>query len=507
MMRACATVLVLSLLAAPALEATDGAERQRPVGEQPNIVILFADDLGYGDLGSYGHPYIRTPNLDALAAEGQRWTDFYVAAPVCSPSRGALLTGKLPNRTGLYGRQIGVFFPNAKGGMPHGERTLAEALKEVGYATAIIGKWHLGDAPEYLPTRHGFDYWYGLPYSNDMDWADGRNFDELIAMRLAGQGDELARISGSRRGLYRAPKNEYWNVPLLRSQQRGQAHVDEIVEQPVQQSEITKRHTEEALAFIERAKDRPFFLYVPYSMPHTPIFRSEAFAGRSLGGRYGDVIEELDWSVGAIAAKLRSLGLAENTLLLFTSDNGPWLTMDQHGGTAGLLRHGKGTTFEGGMRVPAVFSWPGTLQPGVISDMGSTLDVYVTALALAGAEATPGTDGHDITGTLTAGTPSPRTELAYYRQGELRAYRHGAFKLHLISEGAYRQPPVRTVHEPPLLYHLTDDPAEQFDVAAEHPEVVADILSRIERHRRGLDTKPPLFDLRLGELGSAQPNR
>ena len=484
----------------------EGQAANRPVDEQPNIVILFADDLGYGDLGSYGHPYIRTPNLDALAAQGQRWTDFYVAAPVCSPSRGALLTGKLPNRTGLYGRQIGVFFPNAKGGMPHEERTLAEALKEVGYATAIIGKWHLGDATEFLPTRHGFDYWYGLPYSNDMDWADGRNFDELIAMRLNGQGEELARISRARQALYRDPKNEYWNVPLMRSRREGDSYKDEVIEQPVVQTEITRQHTEEALAFIERSRDRPFLLYVPYNMPHTPIFRSDAFAGQSLGGRYGDVIEELDWSVGAIAAKLEELGIAENTLLLFTSDNGPWLTMHQHGGSAGLLRHGKGTTFEGGMRVPAVFWWPGSLEPGVVSDMGSTLDVYVTALALAGAKPTSGTDGHDLTATLTEGAPSPRTELAYYRQGELRAYRQGAFKLHLVSQGAYGQPPERMVHEPPVLYHLADDPAEQFDVADRHPEVVADILEQVEQHKAGMDEKPPLFDLRLMEArGSNAP--
>lgn len=465
--------------------------------EKPNIVILFADDLGYGDLGSYGHPYIRTPNLDRLGRQGQRWTDFYMAAPVCSPSRGALLTGKLPNRTGLYGRQIGVFFPNAEAGIPSEERTLAEALGEQGYTAAIIGKWHLGDSPEALPTRHGFDYWYGLPYSNDMDWADGMNFDELMAMRLAGRGDELAQVIAARRQLYRNPKVEYWNVPLMRSIKNGNGFSDEVVERPARQSTLTKRYTEEAIAFIEQNGDRPFLLYLPYSMPHTPIFRSEAFAGRSLAGRYGDVIEELDWSAGAIVDKLESLGIAGNTLVLFTSDNGPWLTMNQHSGTAGLLRHGKGTTFEGGMRVPAIFSWPGHLQPGVVSGMGSAMDVYTTALVLAGAEPTPGADGLDLSHTLLAGAPSPRQSLAYYRQGELRAFRHGSFKLHLITEGAYGQPPVRTVHEHPLLYNLANDPAEKFDVADQYPDVVADMLERIEAHREGMTEQPPLFDLPL----------
>jgi len=479
-------MLILLLCAmATSLHAAD-----RP----PNIVILFADDLGYGDLGSYGHPYIRTPNLDALAAAGQRWTDFYMAAPVCSPSRGALLTGKLPNRTGLYGRQIGVFFPNAKSGIPHEERTLAEALAEVGYTSAIVGKWHLGDAPEYLPTRQGFDYWYGIPYSNDMDWADGRNFDELIAMRLAGRGEELQKVYGARAALYADPEVEHWNVPVWRSVRTDSGYEDTLVERPAQQTELTRRYTEEAVGFIDRNRDRPFFLYVPYSMPHTPIFRSAAFAGRSLGGRYGDVIEEIDWSVGTIVARLAELGLAEDTLVLFTSDNGPWLTMNQHSGSAGLLRHGKGTTFEGGMRVPAVFSWQGKLKPGVISDIGAALDVYVTALALAGAAPTRGTDGYDLTATLREGAPSPRTEMPYYRQGELRAYRRGEFKLHLITEGAYGQPPERTVQDRPVLYRLSDDPGEQFDVADQHPDVVAEILTAIEAHRENMTEAPPLFD-------------
>ncbi len=480
--------MILLCSAAAGLQAAD---------RSPNIVILFADDLGYGDLSSYGHPLIRTPNLDALGAAGQRWTDFYMAASVCSPSRGALLTGRLPNRTGLYGRRIGVFFPDAQTGMPQEERTLAEALGEVGYRSAIIGKWHLGDAPEYLPTRHGFHYWYGIPYSNDMDWADGRNFDELIAMRLAGQGEELEKVYEARQALYADPRIEYWNVPIWRSVRTETGYNNTLVERPARQTELTRRYTEEAIGFIERNRTRPFFLYVPYSMPHTPLFRSEAFAGRSPGGRYGDVIEEIDWSVGAIVRRLQSLGLADDTLVLFTSDNGPWLTMNEHSGSAGPLRHGKGTTFEGGMRVPAVFSWPGRLKPGVVSDIGSALDVFVTALALAGADPTGVTDGFDLSATLLEGAPSPRTEMPYYRQGELRAYRQGEYKLHLITEGAYGQPPERTEHEPPLLYRLSDDPGENVEVSAQNPEVVAGILSAIERHRANLTERPPLFDARL----------
>ncbi len=471
------------------------------VPAKPNIVILFADDLGYGDLGSYGHPYIRTPNLDALAEEGQRWTDFYVASPVCSPSRGALLTGRLPNRTGLYGRRIGVLFPGETGGMPAEEWTLAEALQEQGYTTAIIGKWHLGDAPDHYPTRHGFDYWYGVPYSNDMDWTGEPGFDEVLAMSVQGRADELDELSAGHLQKYFDPRNDYWNVPIIRSQRSGEEFTDAVIERPAQQAELTRRYTEEAMAFMERNQERRFLLYVPYSMPHTPLFWSEAFAGRSLGGRYGDVIEELDWSVGQIVAKLRALNLQGDTLVLFSSDNGPWLYMDQHGGSAGPLKNGKGTTFEGGMRVPAVFWWPGRIQPGVVSGIGSALDVFVTALELAGADGPAVTDGLDISPTLLKGASSPRDTLAYYHQGELRAYRMGRFKLHLVTEGAYGLPPERTEHEKPLLFDLQTDPGERFDIAAQHPEVVAKMLRAINAHRAALEEKPPLFDRRLVQWG------
>jgi len=470
--------------------------------DKPNIIILFADDLGYGDLGSYGHPYIRTPNLDDLASEGQRWTDFYVAAPVCSPSRGALLTGKLPNRTGLYGRQINVLFPNDTTGIPEKELTLAEALKQQGYATGMFGKWHLGDALDTYPTRHGFDYWFGLPYSNDMDWAGVANFDELMGLMAQGKMEELQQEIADRQKKYFAPEIEYWHVPLIRSEVRESGYDDQVIERPADQRTLTRRYTEEAIEFIESNRDQPFLVYLPYSMPHTPLFRSNAFVNRSLAGRYGDGIEEIDWSVGAVVDKLKALNLDDNTLIVFTSDNGPWLTMYQHGGSAGLLNHGKGTTFEGGMRVPAVFWWPGSIAPGDISEIGSTMDIYATALALAGAPPPPGVDGMDLRETLTGQAPSPRKTVAYYRGGELRAFRKGDYKLHLITEGAYRQPPERTVHEQPVLHHLASDPAEKFDVSSSHPDIVADILAEIERHKAGLVEQPPLFDQRLERAAS-----
>lgn len=488
----------LTALVALLVAYTSQLQADEPV--KPNIIILFADDLGYGDLASYGHPYNRTPNLDELAAQGQRWTDFYVAAPVCSPSRGALLTGKLPIRSGLYGRQINVMFPGDTVGIPSSELTLAEALQAQGYATGIVGKWHLGDAKSAYPTRHGFDYWYGLPYSNDMEWVGEMSFDEMLELVAQGKTEHLQKSLADRMAKYLDPRIEYWNVPLIRSEKRAEGFIDKEIERPVDQRTLTQRYTAEALKFIERNQQQPFLLYLPYSMPHTPIFRSDAFVDRSLGGRYGDVIEELDWSVGQIVSRLEALELDHNTLVVFSSDNGPWLAMRQHAGTAGLLRGGKGTTFEGGMRVPAIFWWPGTIEPGVRSDIGSTMDIYATALSLAGV-ASP-SDGYDLSDTLRSRAPGSRNTLAYYRGGELYALRKGSYKLHLITEGAYQAPPKKTVHDDPVLYHLGSDPAEHYDISTQMPGVVKDLMQAVDQHRAAMKEQPPLFDRRLQSVMS-----
>ena len=468
-----------------------------PAATQPNVIVLFADDLGYGDLGSFGHPYNRTPNIDGLAAQGQRWTDFYVAAPVCSPSRGALMTGKLPVRTGLYGKNIAVYFPDEPGGMPASEVTLPEVLQKVGYRTGMFGKWHLGDAKHAWPTRHGFDEWLGLPYSNDMDWVNEPGIDELVAMRAQGKLAEVAASLANRAPKYADPKPEYWAPPLFKSLATADGYVDEELERPAEQSSLTRRYTEAAVDFMQRADGQPFFVYLPYAMPHTPLFRSAEFVGKSLGGRYGDVIEEIDWSVGTIKQALLDLDLADNTLVIFSSDNGPWLTMRLEGGQAGLLRQGKGTTFEGGVRVPTVMWWPGKLRPGVISDIGSTLDVFTTVAALAGADASSAVDGFDLSPVLFDGADSAREEMAFYRGGALYAYRMGPWKAHLITEGAYGADPQRAEHSTPVLHHLLRDPSERFDVAADHPEVLARIQLAIAAHQADLVIKPPEFDKRL----------
>ena len=351
------TRTLLSGLVLGALAVTTGPVVAQPA-RPPNIVIILADDLGYGDLGAFGAPNIRTPRLDAMAAQGQKWTNFYVQ-PVCSPSRAALLTGRLPVRSGMFATPgagaPGVFRDNAAQGLPLEEVTIAELLKSAGYSTGMIGKWHLGQLPQFLPMRQGFDSWFGLPFSHDM--------------RMTVPADK-----GLKTAAYYDPKPEYWDVPLMRN--------DQVIERPVDHRTLTKRYTEEARPVHRREQGRPFFLYLAHSMPHIPLARSADYVDHSSGGMYGDVIEEIDWSTGQVLDALRAAGIDRQTLVLFTSDNGPWLPFETHGGSAGPLREGKGTTWEGGVRTPAIFWWPGTVRPGTVTDMGSGLDLLTTAASL-----------------------------------------------------------------------------------------------------------------------------
>ena len=461
---------------------------------KPNIVLFYTDDMGWGDIAAYGNPYIRTPSLDQLAAEGQRWTDFYVPSPVCSPSRGALMTGKQPVRTGLYGTKFPVMFPDDKAhGMPDEELTLAEGLKSAGYATGMFGKWHLGDAPEFLPTRHGFDYWYGVPYSNDMRFNGRAPLEELYKMQLEGRVDELRAVYTSLLEGFKDPDYRNYDVPLWRSQCDSDNCEDSIIEQPIAQPTFTRRLTEEAIGFMKQQKDGPFFVYLPYSMPHLPIFASEAFTDTSLAGKYGDTIEEIDWSVGQIRAALESIGLADNTLVIFSSDNGPWQSASTlYAGSAGPLRGSKQEVYEGGVRVPGIFWWPGKVKPQVTADIGSVMDVYTTVLSLAGVPIPEHVDGVDLSPVLFKGEKGARTELAFYRKGVLRAYRYGKYKLHLFGVPQGGEP-----LDEPELYDLRQDVSERENLAADHPGVVAEILAAIERHRTNTPVKPAIFDARL----------
>ncbi len=423
----------------------------------PNFIIILADDMGYGDMGTYGHPTIKTPNLDKMAYEGQKWTNFYVAAPVCTPSRAGLLTGRLPIRTGMSSGKRRVLFPNSKGGLPENEITIASALKTSGYATACIGKWHLGHLPQYSPNAHGFDYYFGIPYSNDMDRIDGPDAREALMN----------------------PKIYYFNVPLMRN--------SEIIERPADQTTITKRYTQEAVKFIKQNKEKPFFLYLANSMPHVPLFRSKAFENKSLRGIYGDVIEELDWSVGEILSALKQNGLEDNTLVVFTSDNGPWLIFQDQGGSAGLLTGGKGGTYEGGMREPTIFRWPGKLKPGVVMDMATTMDLLPTFSKLANVNLPNDRiyDGFDITPVMFGTGKDPRDIVYYYRDTDVFAIRKGNYKAHFFTQPEYGSEKV-TAQDPPLLYNLNVDPSEKNNIAKKYPDVIAEIKKILEKHQSGV---------------------
>ena len=432
---------------------------QENLGKTPNFIIIFADDLGYGDLGTFGHPTIKTPHLDQMAAEGQKWTNFYVGASVCTPSRAALITGRLPVRSGMASDVKRVLFPNSKYGLPSSEITLAEQLKTVGYSTACVGKWHLGHKEEYLPTNNGFDYYFGIPYSNDMDFVgDYKAFKE---------------IKGNL-------PTENFNVPLMRN--------TEIIERPANQNTITKRYTEETISFIKKNKDNPFFIYLAHNLPHIPLFASKDFLGKSKRGIYGDVVEEIDHGIGQIIAALKEEGLDKKTIVIFTSDNGPWLSYGINGGSAGLLKAGKGMTWEGGMREPCIFWSPSNIKPAVISELGTTMDLFTTFSALAGVPMPKDRvmDGYDLSSTLFKNAPSPRKGVFYYRGTQLYAARLGNYKAHYITQGSYGQFGDKVVHDTPILYNLNEDPSENFDIGANHPEILADIDRMVKEHQSNL---------------------
>ncbi|UJH68564.1 sulfatase [Allomuricauda sp. SCSIO 65647] len=443
---------------------------------KPNFIIIFADDLGYGDLGVYGHPTIHTPNLDRMAIEGQKWTNFYVGASVCTPSRAALLTGRLPVRSGMASNKSRVLFPNSVNGLPLEEITLAEQLKTVGYGTACIGKWHLGHKEKYLPTNHGFDYYYGIPYSNDMD----------LTRKLEGPTGYWDLWTKEYKNLEIAD----FNVPLIRNKT--------IIERPANQHTITKRYTDESIKWIEQNKKSPFFLYLAYNLPHVPLFASEEFMGTSKRGLYGDVVEEIDHNVGRIITLLENEGLAENTIVVFTSDNGPWIKTEISGGSAGLLRDGKGTTWEGGMREPCIFWSPGNIKPKVVMDMGTTMDLFSTFSKLASAEmpADREMDGIDLGPVLFSDGKSSRNEVFYYRGRDLYAVRVGAYKAHFITQEVYVHNPKRVEHNPPLLYNLDEDPSERFDISEKFPEVIAEIEQVVREHNSKMIKAPDLLALK-----------
>jgi len=413
-----------------------------PAAEKPNVIVIFCDDLGYGDLGCFGSTKIRTPAVDRMAEEGIRLTSFYSTSGVCSPSRSSLMTGCYPRRVNLHqnDRNLCVLFAADHKGLNPRETTVAEVMKRQGYATKCIGKWHLGDQPEFLPTRQGFDSYFGIPYSNDM-------------------------------GSKKIP------LPLLRD--------DKVHEAPVSQVTLTKRYTEEAIGFIEANRNKPFFLYLPHTFPHVPLFASEAFAGKSQGGKYGDAVEEIDWSTGEILGALKRLDLDDRTLVVFTSDNGAST------GSNLPLRGKKGSTDEGGMRVPCVVRWPGKIAPGTTCDaVTSTIDLLPSLAALVGAKLPEGRilDGRDI-GPLLAGEKdavSPHEAFYYYQMDQLQAVRSGKWKLCLAMEDKKKNWGKPLGKSPLKLFDLDADIHEDNDLSAQNPEVVKRLQALADAAREDL---------------------
>jgi arylsulfatase A-like enzyme len=446
----CASCLLTLVLGPRYSRAAEGADRP------PNIVIIFADDLGYADVGCFGAKGYETPNLDRMAEEGVRFTSFYVAQAVCGASRAALLTGCYSNRIGMLGAPSHA----SRHGIADGELLLSELVKQKGYATAIYGKWHLGHHERFLPLQHGFDEYFGLPYSNDM-WP------------------------------YHPTSKAFPDLPLI----EGNKIINTKVT-PEDQTHLTTWYTEHAVDFIRRHKQQPFLLYVAHSMPHVPLFVSEKYAGKTKHGLFGDVISEIDWGVGQILAALKEHGVDDNTLVIFTSDNGPWLSYGNHAGSAGPLREGKGTAWEGGVREACIMRWPGKLKAGSeCSEIAATIDIVPTVARLTGAKLSENTiDGKDIWPLISSaeGAKSPHEAYYYYWGRELHAVRSGKWKLHFPHEyrsltgepgrdglpGGYTQAKCGLE-----LYDLEADVGEKRDVAGEHPDVVKRLTALADKMR------------------------
>jgi len=430
----------------------------------PNIVIIFMDDLGYGDISNFGAINYKTPNIDKMANDGMLFTNFYSAQAVCSASRAGLLTGTYPNRIGISG----ALMPYSTNGIHEDEKTIAEILKEKGYSTGIFGKWHLGHHKKFLPNNHGFDTYLGIPYSNDMWPVD---FD----------GNQIADTSNWR-------KKSYPQLPLIKDLEKAR-EIKTLDDQAI----LTTLYTEKSVEFIKKNKDNPFFLYLPHSMPHVPIAVSEKFLGKSKQGLYGDLMMEIDWSVGEIIRSLKENNILDNTLVVFTSDNGPWLNFGNHAGSTGGLREGKGTSFEGGQRVPTVMMWPDVIPKGKIANqLSSTIDLLPTIAHITGGKL-PGhkIDGVNIFDILNGGEEEPRDHFFYYYgNNNLEAVRKDNWKLILPhSSRSYKGVlPKNDGHGGPYsriktgleLYNLRRDPGEEYDVITLYPDVAKELLDLAE---------------------------
>lgn len=424
--------------------------------QRPNVIVILADDLGYGDIGCFGHPTIKTPNIDRLAQEGMKMTQFYSASGVSTASRSALLTGRYPVRTGMYGDKWSVLYWDAPEGLPVEERTFARILADEGYSTACIGKWHLGKDEPFLPVNFGFSYWYGVPFAN--------NFRPL---------------------------------PLMETDDEGKVVV---IEENTDQSQLTRRYTEHIESYIREHRDSPFLIYYASTFPHVPLFASENFAGKSRRGPYGDTIEELDWSVGRIMNVLDEEGLDENTLLVFTSDNGPWITMKQRGGSSGLLRGGKGSAWEGGFRVPAVFRYPTRIVPGSVScSISSLMDLFNTIVNLCGGNIPDdrAIDGVDLSPLFDNPDLEVRRQMQFWCGSHLRALRCGKWKLvYEPYDDFYIEQGMDPAMKSPLLFNIETDPSEKFDLSRKYPSLLDKMLDIRDSCQTNTEVRASVCDMR-----------
>lgn len=454
---------LLTLLSLQFLMAADTSK--------PNIIIVLTDDQGYNDLSCYGSKTIKSPRIDQLAEEGLKLTSYYVASPVCSASRAALLTGRYPKHVGVPG----VFFPNrGHKGLDPKHQTIAKLLKSVGYATKAVGKWHLGDELEFLPTNQGFDSYYGIPYSNDMTPAFSMKYSENCLYREGVDQEALKKAFDKNK---QRPVGMKDKVPLMRN--------DECIEMPADQSTITKRFTDESLKFIDEslASNKPFFLYLAHSMPHTPLYVSKDFEGKSAGGIYGDVIEEIDYNVGRIIDHLNEKNIAKNTLFIYTSDNGPWLVKKSHGGSALPLFEGKMTSFEGGQRVPAIVRWPAKIPKGSVSDeMTLSMDIFPTLTQITGAKAQ---DADLINGKnvleLYEDPTNFKTQHDYFFYSP-RAVRHKNWKYH--QQETFKLKSTARKTNGPSLYDLSKDIGESKNLINDYPEIAAQLKKALMEHNK-----------------------
>lgn len=490
-------MVTTALMASSASSMADTTPRSPT--DKPNVIIVYLDDVGFNDISVNGGKY-NTKHIDQMAKEGKNFSEFYTSSPVSSPSRAGMLTSRLGDKTDMWGNIMPVFFESDPDGLPKHEVTIAEMLRDNGYDTAMLGKWHLGIGSDdtHIPTRHGFNEWYGIPTSNDMFFSRP-DFDNDSVLQLFVKDQKKAmQILGERELiLYNNDtvgevKNSDWNVPVYDAKINKDGSYDDTVEGFMEQTTFQKNITERAVSYIEDNADKPFFLYFSPPQNHIPLFMSEQFKGTT-DTPYGDVMMEIDWSMGQINKALEKSGIEDNTIVIFSSDNGAWSNYT-HLGAAGSnlpFRDGKNSTYEGGVRVPSIIKWSGQIDTGTVSGIASTLDLMPTIATLTGSDMPKiESDGFDISSTLLNNSALQRQAIPYYYMGQLQAYRSGDYKVHFITSGLFG----KKILETPELYNLSNDVSERVNVASQEPEILEQIVAEAKAFHSTRNYATPSFN-------------